>query len=44
MPAALDISSVTGLQKSKITGLAKGHVTDMFFFMYCYSKREIFVL
>jgi len=43
MPAALDISSVTGLQKSKIIGLAKGHVTDMFFFMYCYSKREIFV-
>jgi hypothetical protein len=44
MPVALDISSFKGLQKSMIIGLAKEHVTDMFFFIYCYRKIEIFVL
>jgi hypothetical protein len=44
MPVELGISSLTGLQKSMIIGLAKEHVTEMFFFIYCYSKREISVL
>jgi hypothetical protein len=43
MPVALGISSLTGLQKSMINGLAKEHATEMFFFIYCYSKREIYI-
>jgi hypothetical protein len=43
MPVPLGVSSLTGVRKSTMIGLAKEHVTDMFFFMYCYS-RHIFTL